>query len=585
MSQLYMDHQKRRQKDPSPSLSAPAEDTFSPAALPLELQASVSALQDVNPHAGRELHLEESMAARMQSQFGIRMDQVELRESPQAAQMDAKAFAKGNVVQFAPGQFQPDTPEGQHLIQHELSHVAQQARGGVRADVPGLNVNANEGLEHQADLGGFSASGGGAPVSLSGVSAEAAPVQGLFGGIKKWFNKAKRSYRAGKRMAQKDAEVKQLLQEQEGEQDEMVAAMKKGGYTEDEIKAQIMFQRVNRSDERADRFLGSMNEMMVSPEMEALDDASELGNRYAQLGRGALRKSTRQRRFQREEHLRNNVLADNAYTQEAEQLAARMAEERATYDPSGMSAIIDEVKDKAYAAINRRSVGETVSSGNRFVFMRGDDESIKKYSSMLKKAGAEVNQAMLQPITTELESLPDGGSSDSAQPDYSDQALGDFDIYLAHAAQDENMLDALRQSADFYSGLGEYDAEKNPGGMVGGREEALHRGLNDMLLRSFFPAMVSNSGEEASANNGKIRKRAGAMMKLQTSALSQSLGSDRKYSEQELAMRSKLQKFYQDTGLMPALSAGQAAAPASESEPEVLPEKLSFQQKRKLYGG
>ena len=105
------------------------------------------------------------------------MDQVELRESSQPAEMDAKAFAKGNVVQFAPGQFRPDTEHGQQLIQHELAHVAQQARGGVRADVEGLNVNADEGLEHQADLGNVSA-GAGAPVSVGGLNAEAAPVQG-----------------------------------------------------------------------------------------------------------------------------------------------------------------------------------------------------------------------------------------------------------------------------------------------------------------------------------------------------------------------------------------------------------------------
>ena len=44
----------------------------------------------------------------VEEKFGIRMDQVELRESSQPAEMDAKAFAKGNVVQFAPGQFRPE---------------------------------------------------------------------------------------------------------------------------------------------------------------------------------------------------------------------------------------------------------------------------------------------------------------------------------------------------------------------------------------------------------------------------------------------------------------------------------------------
>ena len=159
MSQIYMEQQKRRQQTQPASLSSAVGQSLEHSAetLPPELLANVDAVQNVKPHTGRELHLDESMSARMQAQFGIRMDQVELRESSQAAEMDAKAFAKGNVVQFAPGQFRPDTLEGQHLIQHELAHVAQQARGGVQADVPGLNVNADEGLEHQADMGSISA--------------------------------------------------------------------------------------------------------------------------------------------------------------------------------------------------------------------------------------------------------------------------------------------------------------------------------------------------------------------------------------------------------------------------------------------
>ena len=594
MSQIYMEQQKRRQQTQPASLSSAVGQSLEHSAetLPPELLANVDAVQNVKPHTGRELHLDESMSARMQAQFGIRMDQVELRESSQATEMDAKAFAKGNVVQFAPGQFRPDTLEGQHLIQHELAHVAQQARGGVQADVPGLNVNADEGLEHQADMGGISA-GMGAPASLSGISADTAPVQGAFGGIKRWFQKAKRSYRAGKRMAQKDAEVKQLLQDQEGEQDEMVAAMKRGGYSDEEIQAQIMFQRVNRSDERADRFLSSINEMMTAPEMEVLDDESELNNKYARLGRGTLRDSTQKRRFQREEHLRNNVLADHAYTQQAERVADQMASsaaaKQAQYTPLGMSTVLNDMKGRAYESINRASVGQPTDIGHRFAFMRGNDQGLKNYFAMLHKAGAKTNQAMLQPITTGLESLPDAENYARATSDeiatYNNQALVDFDTYLATAAQDENVMNAIRQSADFYAGLGEYDAEKNPGGMVDGREEALHRGLNDMLLRSFSPAIMSNPEVAGHASRNKVLNRVSAMMKMQAGALASSIGSKKDFSEQALALRSKLQKFYQDTGLMPAPPTQQAAAAVPEPEPEVAPEQLSFQQKRRLYGG
>ena len=187
MSQIYTTRRRAVQKEGG--MPAPASLTKIPnSARSAAIEHNMDAIAAVRPHEGRRLSLDETMVNRMQEQFGIRMDQVELRESSQPADMDAKAFAKGNVVQFAPGQFRPDTVQGQQLIQHELAHVAQQARGGVRADVEGLNVNADERLEHQADMGNLTASTG-APASLSGISAETAPVQGLFGGIKKWFKK------------------------------------------------------------------------------------------------------------------------------------------------------------------------------------------------------------------------------------------------------------------------------------------------------------------------------------------------------------------------------------------------------------
>lgn len=40
--------------------------------------------------------------------------------------LNAKAFAKGNDIHFAPGSFDPRSPVGQELIAHELAHVVQQ---------------------------------------------------------------------------------------------------------------------------------------------------------------------------------------------------------------------------------------------------------------------------------------------------------------------------------------------------------------------------------------------------------------------------------------------------------------------------
>ena len=45
------------------------------------------------------------------------------------------ALTQGADVHFAPGAYQPGTPGGDHLIAHELAHVAQQRRGPIGGDV------------------------------------------------------------------------------------------------------------------------------------------------------------------------------------------------------------------------------------------------------------------------------------------------------------------------------------------------------------------------------------------------------------------------------------------------------------------
>lgn len=265
--------------------------------VPQDAEQKFNAMQNVDIHSGRRLDLEASLKSRIEKNTGFRMDNVELRESSDAAAMDAKAFAKGNVVHFAPGQFRPDTEVGQHLIEHELTHVAQQARGGVKADVEGLNVNASEHLENQADSGmGHS---GGALQALPTMNAEAAPIQGLFGGIKKFFKKhfgkskeeavtapaapaarqldevdsmhdetidAEIAKQRGMGTSEKDIKemrryygyglktrenfnfAEQAIARSEAENAEMAEFMRQNGFSEEEIRAQTVLQNYNRSN-------------------------------------------------------------------------------------------------------------------------------------------------------------------------------------------------------------------------------------------------------------------------------------------------------------------------------------------------
>ncbi len=78
------------------------------------------------------------------------------RDSERATEMGAAAFAQGNNIHFAPGQYQPDTIEGQKLIGHELKHVEQQAQGRVpvTTQMKGENVNTDSKLEAEADAAG-----------------------------------------------------------------------------------------------------------------------------------------------------------------------------------------------------------------------------------------------------------------------------------------------------------------------------------------------------------------------------------------------------------------------------------------------
>ena len=52
-----------------------------------------------------------------------------------AAAIGARAYAVGQNVHFADGQYQPDDPFGLHLLAHEVVHTVQQT-GGAAARAP-----------------------------------------------------------------------------------------------------------------------------------------------------------------------------------------------------------------------------------------------------------------------------------------------------------------------------------------------------------------------------------------------------------------------------------------------------------------
>lgn len=92
-------------------------------AVPKGMESQLSQMQG----GGRAMP--EGLRNMMESGFGQDFSAVRLHTDSQAAEMSssihARAFTHGNDIYFNQGQFAPETTAGQHLIAHELAHVAQ----------------------------------------------------------------------------------------------------------------------------------------------------------------------------------------------------------------------------------------------------------------------------------------------------------------------------------------------------------------------------------------------------------------------------------------------------------------------------
>jgi hypothetical protein len=137
--------------------------------------------------------LPEAVRTKMERGLSADFSAVRVHESPQVAAMGARAFTRGTNIYFAPGQYAPDTPSGQELLGHELTHVVQQAQGRVQPDseVAGMALNGDSSLEREADdrgaqaaTGTQAATGGTQAATRTAVAsheAAEAPIQAQWG--------------------------------------------------------------------------------------------------------------------------------------------------------------------------------------------------------------------------------------------------------------------------------------------------------------------------------------------------------------------------------------------------------------------
>lgn len=109
-----------------------------------------------SPGQSLDVSIQRTMGERMGDSFG----NVRIHAGPQAAraceQIDARAFTVGNHVAFNAGEYDPSSPEGQHVLAHELAHVRQQTQGAVSmlpATDADIEVDPDVALERDAKRG------------------------------------------------------------------------------------------------------------------------------------------------------------------------------------------------------------------------------------------------------------------------------------------------------------------------------------------------------------------------------------------------------------------------------------------------
>ncbi|WP_083861103.1 eCIS core domain-containing protein [Halobiforma nitratireducens] len=111
---------------------------------------------DVLGDGGKQLNqpLQRTFEERMDADFSSVRIHTGTKAAEAAEAIDAKAFTCGNDIVFNSGEFDPESPDGQHLLAHELAHVKQQTGAAVSMmpqEGNNLEVDPDPQLEREAD--------------------------------------------------------------------------------------------------------------------------------------------------------------------------------------------------------------------------------------------------------------------------------------------------------------------------------------------------------------------------------------------------------------------------------------------------
>jgi hypothetical protein len=104
------------------------------------------------------LPLPDNVRAKMETAFSADFSDVRVHIGQEASALGAIAYTWGSNIHFAPGQYSPNTIQGQKLLGHELWHVVQQRAGRVSNPFGGgVAVVQDYALEAEADRMGVKA--------------------------------------------------------------------------------------------------------------------------------------------------------------------------------------------------------------------------------------------------------------------------------------------------------------------------------------------------------------------------------------------------------------------------------------------
>jgi len=135
-----------------------------------------TSVRDVLSTPGQPLDggIQRAMENRMGDSFG----DVRIHTSATAAtaceDINARAFTVGNHIAFNHDEYDPESPDGQHLLAHELAHVRQQTGAAISMmpqDDSGLEIDPDPRLEREAEDAAQQAMADG-PVTINRMGTE-----------------------------------------------------------------------------------------------------------------------------------------------------------------------------------------------------------------------------------------------------------------------------------------------------------------------------------------------------------------------------------------------------------------------------